>query len=166
MFPAAFVARGEGPAEGTAPPPVPTIVPQPEPEPQQPAVAVPAVPAQVVAPAVAGEPPLVPRLPQSTVTMQQKRFQRFDLDNDGVLNAAEVSTLVKQLGFDATPAYVTQLMSKFDVDGDGAISEGEFLPLWDFMQSHLAILDALDGVDLDGGTVASPDSALGSPPPH
>ena len=40
-------------------------------------------------------------------------------------------------------------MSKFDVNGDGVIDEGEFPALFDFMQSHLAILDALDGIDLD-----------------
>ena len=256
MFPAAFVARGEGAPEGTAPPPMPmAAAPEPEPEPQ-PEPEAPAIPVPVSVPAIPSSSPI------RDVGMLQKRFQRFDVDKDGVLvsdrplfllhysprlldsapfysillvfpltcqDVAEVATLVKQLGFEATAPYVAQLvrfrlffrlffdcvsvyfsttgeartlvarrvciflflpcvwlssvdrncrmslqMSKFDLNNDGVIDEGEFVALFvstqadlttvlvsrgvpdrlafadqEFMQSHLAVLDALDEIDLE-----------------
>ena len=65
------------------------------------------------------------------------RFARFDEDGDGVLNILEVSALVKAMGFALDPAWMSDLIAKYDVDQDGALSITEFEPVYQFLESHV-----------------------------
>lgn len=65
------------------------------------------------------------------------RFARFDEDGDGVLNILEVSALVKAMGFALDPAWISDLIAKYDVDQDGALSITEFEPVYQFLESHV-----------------------------
>jgi len=54
-------------------------------------------------------------------------FKTFDLDQDGQITRTELSSALRQLGFEASDAEVDSMMQEADCDGDGNISLEEFL---------------------------------------
>jgi Ca2+-binding EF-hand superfamily protein len=66
----------------------------------------------------------------------RKIFDRFDVDNNGILDHAEVKGMMLKLGYKTTDDYVEQTMqlfASFDQDSDGMIQLEEFEPLWDHL---------------------------------
>eukprot|EP01047_Picozoa_sp_COSAG01_P074895 COSAG01_NODE_12661_length_1702_cov_63.711790_1_plen_61_part_00 len=56
---------------------------------------------------------------------------------DGVLDMKEVSALVQAMGFVLDPQWVSDLIARYDVDQDGAISLAEFHAMYAFLESHV-----------------------------
>jgi centrin-3 len=74
------------------------------------------------------------RSPQDEV---RRAFQLFDLNRTGKITLKELSLIARQLQCDIEPQQLHDMISEFDADGDGAISELEFR----------AIMDAAQGSD-------------------
>jgi Ca2+-binding EF-hand superfamily protein len=57
----------------------------------------------------------------------KKAFERFDIDGDGLITAAEFKSVMAQLGdFNVTETVAQSLIKRVDTDGDGKISWEEF----------------------------------------
>ena len=59
-------------------------------------------------------------------------FDAADTDNNGELDKEELSNLIKQLGVEVFPAYVTALFKTIDKDKSGGISLEEFKEWWNY----------------------------------
>ena len=56
-------------------------------------------------------------------------FRRFDVDNSGELDIAELKQALNALGLDADTAGAADVLAKYDTDGNGRIDLKEFRPL-------------------------------------
>ncbi|VDK34805.1 unnamed protein product [Taenia asiatica] len=54
-----------------------------------------------------------------------RKFREMDIDNSGVLSKSEVKECLGAAGFDAK--FIKKFMKRFDADGDGNITEDEYL---------------------------------------
>ncbi|DBA02928.1 TPA: hypothetical protein N0F65_005955 [Lagenidium giganteum] len=72
-------------------------------------------------------------------------FKRYDADGSGSINVRELQALVADLGGVLSDAQVAQVAKLLDKDGNGDVSEAEFLRWW---SSESADLDG-DGVVTD-----------------
>jgi hypothetical protein len=54
-------------------------------------------------------------------------FQHYDSDGDGSLNMNEMKKVLSTVGIKMSDVDVKQLMEAFDVDGDGDVSQKEFV---------------------------------------
>jgi Ca2+-binding EF-hand superfamily protein len=54
-------------------------------------------------------------------------FKRFDIDNTGTLDSAELASLCQSLGSPLTLNELESAILVLDVNGDGKITYGEFL---------------------------------------
>ena len=83
----------------------------------------------------------------------QATFDRFDTNGDGVLDAAEVGAMMRELGYKTTDDYVSQTMElfgEFDTDGDHNIAPEEFGALWEHLGGG-----AIAGAESGEATVVS-----------
>ncbi|MFF8277454.1 EF-hand domain-containing protein [Streptomyces lateritius] len=61
----------------------------------------------------------------------RKAFERFDVDGDGLITAAEYKSVMAQLGdFHVTETVAEALINQRDGNGDGKLS-------WDEFRAHL-----------------------------
>jgi Ca2+-binding EF-hand superfamily protein len=58
------------------------------------------------------------------------------------MDANEVKELMVAMGFTADDAYATAALKKFDTDGDGTLSSGEFGALFEFLRKQAAAATA------------------------
>ncbi|MBT2384867.1 EF-hand domain-containing protein [Streptomyces sp. ISL-11] len=57
----------------------------------------------------------------------RKAFERFDVDGDGLITAAEYKSVMAQLGdFNVTETVAQAIINKKDGNGDGVLSFDEF----------------------------------------
>ena len=66
----------------------------------------------------------------------RKQFDKYDLNNDGVLDKPEVAKMLESLGYASDPKYHDELMqsfARFDINDDGVITPDEFDELWEFL---------------------------------
>ncbi|MBB5116855.1 Ca2+-binding EF-hand superfamily protein [Streptomyces eurocidicus] len=57
----------------------------------------------------------------------RKAFERFDVDGDGLITAAEYKSVMAQLGdFQVTETVAQAIINKKDGNGDGVLSFDEF----------------------------------------
>ncbi|MBT2442628.1 EF-hand domain-containing protein [Streptomyces sp. ISL-36] len=57
----------------------------------------------------------------------RKAFERFDVDGDGLITAAEYKSVMAQLGdFHVTETVAEALINQRDANGDGKLSWDEF----------------------------------------
>jgi len=90
-----------------------------------------------------------PSLTQSVSRAAMKKaFEAFDTDGSGTIDTAEITTMIKKLKLDLSPAQVKQLMVDADPDGSGEI---------DFEEFHVALAKQL----ADGGDGASLAQVVG-----
>ncbi|MFJ3580848.1 EF-hand domain-containing protein [Streptomyces sp. NPDC090127] len=62
----------------------------------------------------------------------RKAFERFDMDGDGLITAAEYKSVMAQLGdFNVTETVAEALINQRDADNDGKLS-------WDEFWAHLS----------------------------
>jgi len=67
---------------------------------------------------------LVERSPQDDM---RRAFQLFDVHGAGRLDLASLRKVVKSLGLDIADGELQDMIHEFDADGDGMISESEFM---------------------------------------
>lgn len=70
----------------------------------------------------------------------REKFERFDLNNDGVLSQYEVQQMIQTLGYHVNTDYLAQTMNlfgEFDKDGDKVIQFGEFEELWTHLNAGM-----------------------------
>eukprot|EP01048_Picozoa_sp_COSAG05_P030725 COSAG05_NODE_10834_length_543_cov_72.740991_1_plen_171_part_01 len=107
---------------------VPEVAPAPETTPAAPAASA-AAPAAAVAPA--------PALELSVEGWVSDAFQRFDTNRDGVLDQQEVAHMLDVVGYEVDESYIAQAMQmfgRFDADGNGKLTVGEFAVLAEQLQ--------------------------------
>ncbi|MEU8521647.1 EF-hand domain-containing protein [Streptomyces sp. NBC_01216] len=57
----------------------------------------------------------------------RRAFERFDVDGDGLITAAEYKSVMAQLGdFNVTETVAEALINQRDLNGDGMLSWDEF----------------------------------------
>lgn len=56
-------------------------------------------------------------------------FDLFDADGGGSIDALEMKTVMKALGFNITKQQVEQMIAEIDIDGNGTVDFQEFLEL-------------------------------------
>jgi centrin-3 len=56
----------------------------------------------------------------------RRAFELFDLSRSGRISLADLTAVARQLRVEVEPAELADMISQFDTDGDGAISEEEF----------------------------------------
>ena len=62
----------------------------------------------------------------------------FDLDGSGSIDENELAAVLLNLGRDASPTAVKRMLSELDTDGDGSVSEDEFIQLLE-VEWHTAV---------------------------
>ena len=71
---------------------------------------------------------LAERLEDANKTLEMRRiFVAIDADGSGEIDDKEMKAALKSLGFVATDREVKRVMKEYDLDGDGTISEYEFI---------------------------------------
>merc|ERR1712227_845113 len=68
------------------------------------------------------------------LTIQQKQeikeaFELFDTDGSGSIDANELKTAMRALGFTPTKDEIAKMLKDLDVDGNGSVEFNEFLDL-------------------------------------
>ncbi|KAI7870170.1 hypothetical protein BDF14DRAFT_1721253 [Spinellus fusiger] len=59
----------------------------------------------------------------------REAFEAFDLDKDGVINAAELQKMMQKLGDSITEQEAQQMIKEVDEDKDGVVNFAEFLAM-------------------------------------
>ena len=67
---------------------------------------------------------------------ERARFDRFDSDNTGELEKAEVHAMMTEMGIDCDPDYLNAVLAKFDLDGDGSVGFEEFKKMWALIEAE------------------------------
>lgn len=62
-------------------------------------------------------------------TYFKKLFQLADTDGNGVLDLDECTTLLSMTGFNLSTAQISSIVHAADINGDGVIEYGEFVPM-------------------------------------
>jgi Ca2+-binding EF-hand superfamily protein len=57
----------------------------------------------------------------------RKHFKRFDVDSSGFIDAAELSVVLRNLGFNPSDDRVAEILNAYDTDQNGNLSFGEFV---------------------------------------
>merc|ERR1712093_812979 len=88
-------------------------------------------------------------------------FTLFDKDNDGVVTAKELSTVLKSLGHSPTEQELGEMIASVDTDGNGQIDFSEFLTMMARRMSEVQGEDddlraAFKVFDKDGNGFISP----------
>lgn len=86
-------------------------------------------------------------------------FEELDADHSGSIQASELSSALKKLGYNLSDAKCSELMSKVDANHDGEVSFQEFLSFFEFvpMASLGSIAEHLMGqIHLDVGSDLAP----------
>ena len=60
-------------------------------------------------------------------------FEELDADHSGSIQASELSSALKKLGYNLSDAKCSELMSKVDANHDGEVSFQEFLSFFEFV---------------------------------
>lgn len=68
--------------------------------------------------------------------VERARFERFDSDNTGLLERAEIHAMMTEMGVECDPEYLNAVLTKFDVDGDGSVDLQEFRKMWKHMEAE------------------------------
>jgi len=77
---------------------------------------------------------------QDEVSAFRDTFSIIDKDKSGSIDVKELATLMQNLGRDASPERIRDMMKEVDIDGSGEISFEEFLILME-KQSNVTIDD-------------------------
>ena len=59
----------------------------------------------------------------------QLKYQLFDVDKSGMINAEELGDVLRAVGIDPTAQHVTDLLKQYDYDNSGTLSFAEFVAL-------------------------------------
>jgi Ca2+-binding EF-hand superfamily protein len=60
----------------------------------------------------------------------QLKYQLFDVDKSGMINAEELGDVLRAVGMNPTAQHVTDLLKQYDYDNSGTLSFAEFVALW------------------------------------
>jgi Ca2+-binding EF-hand superfamily protein len=60
------------------------------------------------------------------VTRFEETFKIVDIDNDGLITAEEMRSVLRAMGEEITPERAVEIVAAIDKDGDGRISLEEF----------------------------------------
>eukprot|EP00760_Papus_ankaliazontas_P022220 PhM_4_TR18820/c1_g1_i1/m.95853/K02183/CALM; calmodulin len=60
-----------------------------------------------------------------------KAFREYDMDGNGLVDSAELFTVLQSRGIPVTMNDVADIIKRVDKNGDGQISYPEFVNLWD-----------------------------------
>ena len=66
----------------------------------------------------------------------RETFEAFDLDGSGTVDAAELRSLLAELGQHPSQAEVEEMIAEIDANNDGHLSEEEFVQLLSHRSSH------------------------------
>ena len=68
-------------------------------------------------------------LPQEQVASMRAVFEMFDLSGDGVIQAAEVGSILRRLNLVTSRRMIRTIIEIVDIDGDGELQFDEFVTL-------------------------------------
>ena len=64
-------------------------------------------------------------------------FDRYDTNNDGVLDSFEIAAMIDDLGYEIVNGNYAPLFAKFDLDKNGTIEIDEFQDLWEHLRGNV-----------------------------
>lgn len=73
---------------------------------------------------------------EEQVFSAQRAFSRVDVDGSGTVDAAELRSLLAELGQHPSVAEVEEMVAEIDANHDGHLSEQEFVQLLSHRSSH------------------------------
>ena len=83
-------------------------------------------------------------------------FAVFDRDGDGTISSSELGDVMRSLGLDPSEEDVSDILVRFDADGNGEIDKDEFVTMMNAILNCSAdddqeIVEAFKVFDIDGG---------------
>jgi Ca2+-binding EF-hand superfamily protein len=85
-------------------------------------------------------------LPNELTKEIQDLFKEVDTDNSGFVEKNELAQSLMRVGINPTNQEIDEYLAKFDKDGDGKISYGEFKYIFeDKLKSDMMVMDELLG---------------------
>ena len=71
--------------------------------------------------------------------MDREQFDRFDKDKTGQLELEEVRAMLEEVGSECDEAYLSTMMRKYDLDGNGTVGFEEFQEMWKFLTLKIVV---------------------------
>ena len=94
-------------------------------------------------------------MPQTSVAL----FNKYDTNHDGVLDQAEVTAMMADIGYEADEEYISgtlDVFGQFDTDGGGSIGMAEFPALWKHLAPDKILMDhTMDASGMDADQMFS-----------
>lgn len=85
----------------------------------------------------------------------EEAFAVFDRDGDGTISSSELGDVMRSLGLDPSEEEVSDILVRFDADGNGEIDKDEFVTMMNAILNCSAdddqeIVEAFKVFDIDG----------------
>ena len=71
--------------------------------------------------------------------VDREQFDRFDKDKTGQLELEEVRAMLEEVGSECDEAYLSTMMRKYDLDGNGTVGFEEFQEMWKFLTLKIVV---------------------------